>query len=63
MEAQVTLSLVLAALGLMDLVAIVLLFLQGRYLARMNEKIIADDVAIFLPGCARKRSSEKCATN
>jgi uncharacterized membrane protein len=50
MEGQAILGLVLAAGLLMDLIAIVLLFLQGRYLGKMNEKMVADDMAIFLQG-------------
>ncbi len=40
--------LALLALGFMDLIAIVLLFLQGRYLARMNETMTADDRIMIL---------------
>lgn len=39
---------VLLAIGFMDLVAIVLLFLEGRYLAKMNETMTADDRIMIL---------------
>ncbi len=38
----------LALIALMDFVAIVLLFLQGRYLARMNETMTTDDRIMIL---------------
>jgi hypothetical protein len=45
MEGQTTLVfLFLVLVGAMDLIAIVLLFLQARLLGRMNEKMVADDI-------------------
>ncbi len=38
----------LALTALMDFIAIVLLFLQGRYLARMNETMTTDDRIMIL---------------
>lgn len=48
MNVQVLGFMVLLAIAMMDLFAIVLVFLQGRYLAKMNETMTADDRIMIL---------------